>query len=109
MPPKKDEKYMQNPKEFETIQTGQNKQTKPKKKKQESKISQVYEMHLKGINVKDIAKKTGLSERVVRAYIWRKKNPEKYQALLKRYFDKRKKKTEQATSNKEKTQHSKED
>jgi DNA-binding NarL/FixJ family response regulator len=63
---------------------------KPKKKK--GKIAQVYAMHQKGVGVKEIAEKMGLSERVARSYIWRKQNPEKYAELLKRYFDKRKQK-----------------
>lgn len=63
------------------------KQAKAKKK---SKIDKVYNLHKKGLKVKEIANKMKLSERVVRSYIWRKKNPEKYKELLKRYFDKRK-------------------
>ena len=77
---------MQNPKELEPIKTGQNRQTKPKNKKKQGKIKHVWEMSQKGVSVKDIAKKTGLSERVVRSYLWRKKNPDKYKALLARYL-----------------------
>jgi transposase len=65
-------------------------------------------MSQKGSSVKDIAKKTGLSERVVRSYIWRAKNPEKFKALLVRYQTKRKKKlaekATQARPNEEKKQ-----
>jgi hypothetical protein len=75
---------MQNPKEPISTQKGQNKQTKTKKR--EGKIQQVWDMSQKGSIVKDIAKKTGLSERVVRSYLWRKKNPDKYKALLARYL-----------------------
>jgi ribosomal protein S6 len=67
-------------------------QQKPKKKK--SKIAQVYKMHQKGAGVKEIAEKMKLSERVVRSYIWRAKNPEKYKALLQRYFEKKRQKKE---------------
>jgi hypothetical protein len=88
---KKDEKYMQNQKEAVPTEDGQNKQTKPKKK--EGRIQQVWEMSQKGASVKDIAKKTGLRDQIIRSYIWRKQNPEKFKALLKRYFEKRKKKT----------------
>lgn len=35
-----------------------------------------------------------LSERLVRAYIWRMKNPEKYKALLSEYLAKRRQKQE---------------
>jgi hypothetical protein len=87
-------KNMQTPKESEIIQTGQNKQTKPKKKKQ-GKIQQVWELSQKGSIVKDIAKKTGLSERVVRSYLWRKKNPEKYKELLARYLAKKRTKAQE--------------
>jgi hypothetical protein len=48
-------------------------------------------MSQKGSTIKDIAKKTGLKEQIVRSYIWRKQNAEKYKALLERYFAKRKK------------------
>jgi hypothetical protein len=80
---------MQTPKEPETKQNSQNRQTKPKKK--EGKIQQVWEMSQKGISVKETAKKTGLKEQVVRSYIWRKQFPDKYKALLERYLAKRKK------------------
>lgn len=60
------------------------------KAKKKSKIQKVFELHQKEVSVKDIAKKMKLSEHVVRSYIWRKKNPEKYKELLKRYFEKRK-------------------
>lgn len=85
---------MQNQKETEPEQTGQDKKpkSKQKKRKKEGKIQQVWEMSQKGLSVADIAKKTGLTERVVRSYIWRAKNPEKFKALLARYQEKRKKK-----------------
>ena len=102
---------MQNPKESEIIKTSQIKQIKPKKKKKEGKIQQVWDMQQKGVSVKDIAKKTGQSERVVRSYIWRAKNPEKYKILLSRYLVKRKrtknKNLDEMRSTVEKTQDSK--
>ncbi len=58
--------------------------------KKEGKIQRVYRFHKEGLKVKEIAEKTKLSERIVRAYIWRSANPEKYKALLKRYNDKKK-------------------
>jgi len=73
-------------------------QAKPKEQKKKGKIAQVYKLHQKGASVKEIAKKTKLNERVVRAYIWRMKNPEKYKELLKRYFEKRKQKASQSST-----------
>jgi cell shape-determining protein MreC len=35
-----------------------------------------------------------LSERIVRSYVWRAANPEKYKALLQRYFAKKRQKHE---------------
>lgn len=71
----------------------------PQKKqgKKKGKIAQVYKLHQKGLSAKDIAEKMKLGERVVRAYIWRKNNPEKYRELLKRYFEKRKQKANAPT------------
>lgn len=71
----------------------ENQEDKPKQKKK-GKIAKVYELHKKGVSVKEIAEKTKLNERVVRAYIWRKENPEKYKALLNRYFSKKRQKQE---------------
>jgi hypothetical protein len=56
-------------------------------------------MHQKGVSVKEIARKTKLSERIVRSYIWRAKNPAKYKALLNRYREKKKTK-QNVTKNK---------
>jgi DNA-binding NarL/FixJ family response regulator len=66
---------------------------KPKRKKK-SKIQRVYEMRKEGMDVKQISEKMKLSERVIRSYIWRMKNPEAYKALLHRYFEKRRQKKE---------------
>ena len=48
----------------------------------------------KSVSVKGIAQKMKLSESIVRSYIWRAKNPEKYKTLLELYFEKRKQKAE---------------
>lgn len=64
------------------------------KTKKKGKIAQVYKLHQKGVSVKEIAEKMRLSERIVRAYIWRMKNPEKYKALVQRYFEKKRQKQE---------------
>ena len=65
-----------------------------KQRKKKGKIAQVYKLHQKGVSVKDIAEKMKLSERIVRAYIWRTANPEKDKVLLQRYFEKRRQKQE---------------
>ena len=62
-----------------------NRQKEPKQKKK-GKVAQVYDLHQKGIGIKEIAEKMKLSERVVRSYVWRVANPEKYRELLQRYF-----------------------
>lgn len=68
--------------------------TKPKQQKKKGKIAQVYKMHQKGVSVKDIAGKMKLSETIVRSYIWRAANPDKYRTLLARYFEKKRQKQE---------------
>jgi predicted transcriptional regulator len=65
-------------------------------KKKEGKIAKAYRLKQEGLKVKEIAAKMKLSERIVRAYIWRAKNPEKYKALLNRYREKKKTKQESA-------------
>jgi hypothetical protein len=40
-----------------------------------------------------------LSETIVRSYIWRAANPEKYKALLQRYFAKKRQKQENEAIN----------
>jgi predicted transcriptional regulator len=69
-------------------------QQKEAKQKRKGKIAKVYELHQKGVSVKEIAEKMKLNERIVRAYIWRKQNPDKYKVLLNRYFSKKKQKQE---------------
>jgi DNA-binding NarL/FixJ family response regulator len=69
----------------------ENQPAKPKQKqKKKSKVEQVYQMSQKGASVKEIAEKMTLSEKIVRSYLWRAKNPEKFRALLKRYNEKKK-------------------
>jgi len=75
-----------------------NEEKKPKKKK--GKIAEVFRLHQKGVSVKDIAEKMKLKESVVRTYIWRTKNPEKYKELVKRWYDKKKAKAESQNSDK---------
>lgn len=70
------------------------KEGKPRRQKKKGKIAQVYKLHQKGASVKEIAEKMKLSERIVRSYIWRVANPEKYKALLQRYFEKKRQKQE---------------
>jgi hypothetical protein len=77
-------------------------QRQEKKRKKKGKVAQVYAMHKKGVSIKEIAEKMKLNERVVRSYIWRAKNPEKYKALLDRYFAKRKQKAEEKQKSEEK-------
>jgi hypothetical protein len=77
----------------ETHVTSENQQVKPKGKKK-GKIAKVYTLHEKGLSAKEIASKMKINERLVRAYIWRTKNPEKYKALLSKYFAKRRQKQE---------------
>ena len=67
-----------------------NKQQKKPKQKKKGKITKVYRLHQQGVSMKEIAEKMKLKESVVRAYIWRMKNPEKYKELVKRWYDKKK-------------------
>ena len=68
-------------------------ENKPKLKKM-GKVAKVFKLCEEGKSIKEIGDKMKLSERVVRSYIWRAKNPEKYRELLKRYFAKKKQKQE---------------
>lgn len=67
------------------------------------KIQKAFNLHEKGWKVSKIAKKLELSERTVRAYIWRIGNPEKYKALLQRYFTNRKQKAQDSAKGKTKS------
>jgi uncharacterized protein YerC len=67
-------------------------------KKKVGKIARVAKMFKDGLSIEEISEKTGLSQRVVRSYKWRVANPEKYKALLQRYFEKRKQKKENETT-----------
>jgi orotate phosphoribosyltransferase-like protein len=68
--------------------------------KKEGRIAKAHRLSQEGLKPKEIATKMKLNIRIVRAYIWRAKNPEKYQALLKRYHEKKKSKqsTKQQTN-----------
>ena len=68
-------------KKEQTLAENKNQKTRGKKN---GKVAEVYAMHQKGVKVKEIAEKMKLSERVVRSYVWRAGNPEKYRSLLKR-------------------------
>jgi ribosomal protein S30 len=59
------------------------------KRKKKSKIQRVLELNQKGMDIKQISEKLKISEKIARSYLWRAKNPQKYQELLKRYFEKR--------------------
>jgi predicted transcriptional regulator len=63
-------------------------------KKKKGKIAKVEKLHKEGKTVKEIAAEMGIAERIVRSYIWRAENPDKYHELLKRYYAKRKAKQE---------------
>jgi hypothetical protein len=76
--------------EEETV--SEEKQPKKAKQKRKGKIAQVYNLHQKGTSVKEIAEKMNLKETIVRSYIWRAANPEKYKSLVDRYFRKKKEK-----------------
>lgn len=65
--------------------------------KKGGKIAKVYGLSQEGVSVKDIAEKTKFNERIARAYIWHAKNPEKYKALVKRYFEKKREKEKTET------------
>ena len=85
-------------------------QQKKAKQKRKGKIAQVYELYKKGASAKEIAEKMKLNERLVRSYLRRSANPEKYRALLQRYFAKKKKQEEikLAPNNAKKTKKKKE-
>lgn len=72
----------------------ENSKPKETKRKKRGKIAQVYALHQKGVSVKEIAEKMKLSERIVRSYIWRMRNPSKFKALVQRYFARRRQKAE---------------
>ena len=63
-------------------------------KKKKGKIASVFKLHKKGKSVKEIAEELKINERQVRSYLWRSANPEKYKALLQRYYSKRRLKKE---------------
>ena len=68
------------------------------KEKPVSKVKQAAamfdELKAQGLKPKEavskIAKTLGVSARTVRGYIWRAQNPEKFKAMLERYYAKRK-------------------
>ena len=66
--------------------------------KKPTKVEQAFKMYqdltAQGLKPKEavlkIAKTLGVSVRTVRGYIWRAQNPEKFKAMLDRYYAKRK-------------------
>jgi len=68
------------------------------------KIEKVYRLYTKAIEagekssdvIDQLAKKFKVSKRTIRGYIWRAKNPEKYRAVVQKYFERRKAKGSKA-------------
>lgn len=60
----------------------------------EGKVTAAFLLHQRGFKPKKIAELLGINTRIVTAYIWRKANPDKYKAVLKRYFAKKKAKSQ---------------
>lgn len=52
----------------------------------------VFSNGKEGKSVREISEEIGISERLVRSYLWRAGNPEKYKALLAKCFAKKKRK-----------------
>jgi len=82
---------MQNQEKQKECVSAENQKQETKRKKK-GKIAEAHTLHQKGVGVKEIAQKMKLSERIVRNYIWRAKNPQKYKKLLARYYEKKKQK-----------------
>ena len=69
------------------------------KKKKETKVQKTlrfFNKYTKGKEamksadaVKQLAKELKISERLVRSYLWRARNPEKFKACVDRYFEKK--------------------
>lgn len=72
-------------------------------KKKMGKIERAYNLREQGKSFEQIAKKLNISKRLAYSYWWRKANPEKFKELLKRYYDKKKAKS-QKKQKKEKEQ-----
>jgi hypothetical protein len=87
---------MQNQNRHELKAANQKQKTKQKKR---GRVAEVYELYTKGVSIKAISKRTKLDERVIRSYIWRQKNPDKFSQLLKRYQEKRKARLNEAKKN----------
>ena len=58
--------------------------------KKETRQQAVMRLLGEGKDIKEVAKELGIKVQLARSYKWRAENPEKYKAMLKRYFDKRK-------------------
>ena len=58
--------------------------------KKETRQEAVMRLLSEGKDIKQVAEELGIKVQLARSYKWRSENPEKYKAMLKRYFDKRK-------------------
>ena len=58
--------------------------------KKETRQQAVMRLLGEGKDIKQVAKELGIKVQLARSYKWRAENPEKYKAMLKRYFAKRK-------------------
>ena len=80
------------------------------KRKKETKVQKtlrLFNKYTKGKDamksadaVKQLAKELKISERLVRSYLWRARNPEKFKACVDRYFEKKRKAKEKAKDGK---------
>ena len=59
-------------------------------KKKETRQEAVMRLLGEGKDIKQVAEELGIKVQLARSYKWRAENPEKFKAMLKRYFDKRK-------------------
>ena len=57
--------------------------------KKETRQQAVMRLLGEGKAIKQVAEELGIKVQLARSYKWRAENPEKYKAMLKRYFDKR--------------------
>ena len=58
--------------------------------KKETRQEAVMRLLGEGKDIKQVAKELGIKVQLARSYKWRAENPEKYAAMLERYFAKRK-------------------
>lgn len=58
--------------------------------KKETRQEAVMRLLGEGKDIKQVAEEMGIKVQLARSYKWRAENPEKFKAMLKRYFEKRK-------------------